>query len=254
MMAADTQSVPDCPADRYRLVTVAGRDAGTFLQGQLTRDVLDLGASEAGLTALLTPQGRVIAVAWLLHADDGYALAVPAALALPVRDRLQRYVLRAKVALALAEAGVAQRGRLAAALAGAAGERDWPLALVRAGVPEIGVETSEEWIPQMLNLDLLGAISFTKGCYTGQEIVARTQHLGRIKRRLLRFECATTHAPAPKTALFAMEQKVGEVVLATAASRDVELLAVVNLDARDEALALPDGNACRLAPLPYHVT
>ncbi|HVC01557.1 MAG TPA: hypothetical protein VND80_05055 [Steroidobacteraceae bacterium] len=65
-------------------------------------------------------------------------------------------------------------------------EHDWRLADVRAGVPQVYAATRESFVPQMLNLDLVGAISFTKGCYTGQEIVARTQHLGRIKRRLLR--------------------------------------------------------------------
>jgi folate-binding protein YgfZ len=53
-------------------------------------------------------------------------------------------------------------------------------------MPQVYAATSEQFVAQMLNLDLLDAISFTKGCYTGQEIIARTQHLGRIKRRLSR--------------------------------------------------------------------
>jgi len=65
-------------------------------------------------------------------------------------------------------------------------EHDWRLADVRAGLPQIYLATSETFVAQMLNLDLLDGISFTKGCYTGQEIIARTQHLGRIKRRLFR--------------------------------------------------------------------
>jgi tRNA-modifying protein YgfZ len=62
----------------------------------------------------------------------------------------------------------------------------WRLADIRAGMPRVYAATSEQFVAQMLNLDLLDAISFTKGCYTGQEIIARTQHLGRIKRRLSR--------------------------------------------------------------------
>ena len=62
----------------------------------------------------------------------------------------------------------------------------WRLANIRAGMPQVYAATSEQFVAQMLNLDLLDAISFTKGCYTGQEIIARTQHLGRIKRRLSR--------------------------------------------------------------------
>ena len=65
-------------------------------------------------------------------------------------------------------------------------EHEWRLADVRAGLAQIYAATREAFIQQMLNLDLMGAISFQKGCYTGQEIVARTQHLGRVKRRLWR--------------------------------------------------------------------
>lgn len=67
-------------------------------------------------------------------------------------------------------------------------EDEWRLADIRAGLPQIYAATSEVFVAQMLNLDLLDGISFTKGCYTGQEIIARTQHLGRIKRRLFRLQ------------------------------------------------------------------
>jgi len=67
-------------------------------------------------------------------------------------------------------------------------EHAWRLADIRAGLPQVYLATREIFVAQMLNLDLLDGISFTKGCYTGQEIVARTQHLGRIKRRLNRLE------------------------------------------------------------------
>jgi tRNA-modifying protein YgfZ len=250
-----------CPAERYRVLTVGGRDAASFLQGQLTRDVVALGAGELALAALLTPPGRVIATPWLARAGEGYALVLPALLAARVRERLQRFVLRAKVALAVGELDEALARRLAerhdesaaAAPAGLAPGERWALALVRAGVPEIGVEASEEWIPQMLNLDLLGAVSFEKGCYTGQEIVARTQHLGRIKRRMLRFAADAARPPPPKAALYRDEQKSGEVVLAAPAASGVELLAVVSLEARDGPLVLEGGAPCRALPLPYTV-
>jgi folate-binding protein YgfZ len=78
-------------------------------------------------------------------------------------------------------------------LAGESGQADrvdcdWRLADIRDGLPQIYLGTSEAFVAQMLNLDLLDGISFSKGCYTGQEIIARTQHLGRIKRRLYRLQ------------------------------------------------------------------
>jgi tRNA-modifying protein YgfZ len=77
-------------------------------------------------------------------------------------------------------------GSTAAAPASSAVERHWRLADIREGLPQIYAATSELFVAQMLNLDLIGGISFSKGCYTGQEIIARTQNLGRIKRRLFR--------------------------------------------------------------------
>ena len=271
-----------CPPDRYLGLLVAGRDAAAFLQGQLTQDVGRSDAGELRLAALLTSQGRVLAVPSLARHEESIVLLLPAALAPVVRDALTRYVLRTKVTLSLAALAAPLAARFTAAIAtrrerttaestpagasagtsadGAAAatsaadvERRWMHALVEAGLPEIGVATSGEWIPQMLNLDMLGAISFTKGCYTGQEIVARTQNLGRIKRRMFRYETPTVAPPPPKTALSAGGHKVGEVVLAVATAGGSELLAVVNLDARDAPLALADGAPCRPVPLPYAV-
>ena len=73
--------------------------------------------------------------------------------------------------------------------------------------------TSGAFVPQMLNLDLLDAISFSKGCYTGQEIVARTQHLGRIKRRLGRYRVPAGVEPAPLAGLYRDGTKVAEVLM-----------------------------------------
>jgi hypothetical protein len=67
---------------------------------------------------------------------------------------------------------------------------EWTAMKIKAGRAEITNENSEQYTPHMLNLDRIGAISFKKGCYTGQEIVARTQNLGESKRRLQRYRCA----------------------------------------------------------------
>jgi folate-binding protein YgfZ len=88
----------------------------------------------------------------------------------------------------LAERGLAEPGLAGDPLRLERVEQDWRFADIRAGLPQIYLATREAFVAQMLNLDLLDGISFSKGCYTGQEIIARTQHLGRIKRRLYRLQ------------------------------------------------------------------
>jgi folate-binding protein YgfZ len=106
---------------------------------------------------------------------------------------------------------------------------DWRLAQIMAGEPQVYPATSEHFVAQMLNLDLIGGLSFTKGCYTGQEIIVRTQHLGRIKRRMLRARHAAADS-APGDKVLDGGASVGEVVdRATAPDGPVEFLAVMQL-------------------------
>ncbi|MBS0375131.1 MAG: folate-binding protein YgfZ [Proteobacteria bacterium] len=265
---------------RYAVLEVTGRDAEPFLQGQLTLDVAALGADAVAPAAYLTPQGRVLGIPWVARRAEGFDLLLPASTATSLGDRLSRYVLRSKVTITAAAVATPLAARVAVELSRRAGlPAAEPVAigpdaalLIRAGIAEVGRETAEEWIPQMLNLDLVGAISFTKGCYTGQEIVARTQHLGRIKRRLFRYGGPApppdrvpppADLPAgslwlgnagtlgPRTALLAGDEKVGEIVLAARTRTAAECLAVVNLEARGRPLRTADGSLWEPLPLPY---
>ena len=131
-------------------------------------------------------------------------------------------------------------------------QADWIAADIAAGLPEVTAGTTEQFIPQMLNLDLLDAVSFTKGCYTGQEIVARTQHLGRVKRRAMRFRLASGPAPEPLQNLLLDGAKAADVlVTAPRPGGAVELLAVTNLDVQGRSLATEDGRVAEPMPLPY---
>ncbi len=118
----------------------------------------------------------------------------------------------------------------------------WLLLDILAGVPEVLPETVEEFIPQTVNLDLLGAISFNKGCYTGQEIVARLHYRGTVKRRMYLAECAIEQTPPPGSAVHAAgaDQPAGQVVVAApAAERGQNLLiSVVVGQAQTAALQL----------------
>lgn len=135
---------------------------------------------------------------------------------------------------------------------------DWLLAQVRAGVGQVFGATRELFIPQMINLQALGGVSFKKGCYTGQEIVARMQYLGKLKRRLHRLCLPGTALPAVGVELFSPVHgsSVGEVVLAAQAGEAIELLAVLQEDAVNDGrihLGSSDGPTLTLLDLPYQL-
>jgi folate-binding protein YgfZ len=127
------------------------------------------------------------------------------------------------------------------------------LTQIALGRPSVTAALRERYIPQMLNLDSLGAISFTKGCYPGQEIVARTQNLGEVKRRLRRFRVGSGERPEPGDAIVDAETKaVGEINCVAATDEAYELLAVVQLDAAEGVLLLAsDGRKLESLALPY---
>ena len=133
---------------------------------------------------------------------------------------------------------------------------DWLLAQIRAGIGQVTGMTRELFIPQMINLQAVGGVSFKKGCYTGQEIVARMQYLGKLKRRLYRLRVASEQPPAPGSELFSPVHRsaVGEVVLAAASEDGVELLAVLQEDAALDGhihLGSLEGLPLDLLDLPY---
>ncbi|MDM9653110.1 folate-binding protein [Pseudomonas wenzhouensis] len=135
---------------------------------------------------------------------------------------------------------------------------DWLLAQIRAGVGQVFGATRERFIPQMINLQALGGVSFKKGCYTGQEIVARMQYLGKLKRRLHRLRLVGSELPAVGIELFSPVHgsSVGEVVLAAQAGDAIELLAVLQEDAVNDGrihLGSSEGPTLTLLDLPYQL-
>jgi folate-binding protein YgfZ len=132
-------------------------------------------------------------------------------------------------------------------------EHDWRLADIRAGLPQIYLGTQEAFVAQMLNLDVLDGISFSKGCYTGQEIIARTQHLGRIKRRLYRLQLPGGEWRVGQ-ALRLNDGRSGRLVEVIAGEKGFEALAVLSVQATDPGEADLGGSAAVAAselPLPY---
>jgi folate-binding protein YgfZ len=277
----------------FAVVAVTGRDARTFLQGQLTNDILGLERHPGLLAASCNRQGRVLATMRLAAQVDGVLLVLQRTLAHTLVAQLSTFVLRADVHFedrsrqlqviglidaepdarwsrsAAAAAGIAmlvaspQRILLAgppAALDAALGAvprtdaADWERACIADGEPWILPATAALWLPQMLNLDLIGGVSFSKGCYVGQEIVARAQHLGRLKRRTLRYVGPPDAVLAPAQALFSGETLAAQVVASARDHRATHCLAVVELRYCSDLLgAKPGGSEFVPADLPYAI-
>lgn len=152
----------------YSLLTISGSDSATFLQGQLTCDVLKLNEGDITLGAACNRQGRVVANFWLQKVDETFELKLPSETIDLLEKHLKKYAIFSKVQF--------EKKYL--------DEEINYLDLIERGNALILPKTSEQFTPQMINLEKLGGVSFKKGCYLGQEVVARTEHLGKLKRHL----------------------------------------------------------------------
>jgi|SRR6185369_10721390 folate-binding protein YgfZ len=208
---------------RYGLLSVQGADARQFLHAQLTNDILNLPADRAALAGWCSAKGRLLATFLVIPAPQGFLLQLARDLAPAVAKRLSMFVLRSKVKIADESDAWVQTGlwntardttriewkdqvvtvpmdeervlRLEPAASASAeckgDEETWYLQEIRAGRPFITAATQDQFVPQMVNLETLGGVDFQKGCYPGQEIVARAQYRGQVKRRMVRL-------PAPQ--------------------------------------------------------
>ncbi|MDH5369414.1 MAG: folate-binding protein [Gammaproteobacteria bacterium] len=142
----------------------------------------------------------------------------------------------------------------------AIGENSWNLLTIRAGIPEIVSETVEAFVPQMVNLQAINSLSFTKGCYPGQEVVARMHYLGKLKRRLFIGKAKTNILPISGESIMTSdenEQKVGQIVTASWSNNDdIEFLAVLQIEktAKNELhIKTSTGPKIQLTDLPYEL-
>ena len=211
-------SPSDFRLDGHAVLALSGPDAIAFAQAQFMNDVAALDVMQWHWNGWLTPKGRVIALFALLRpAEQTLWLVLPDADPETVRSALSRFVFRSKVRVEVVD-GVMASGRFEAPSAaegaraalldggviemdmhGAGGERTlrlgpadaapdsgaamaWRVADLRHGLPRLPASQVEQWTPQQLSLDRLAAFSVKKGCYPGQEIVARTHFLGKVKR------------------------------------------------------------------------
>jgi folate-binding protein YgfZ len=266
--------------DQYGLLQVTGAEAGAFLHAQLTNDIEHLPAGRAQYAGWCTAQGRLLATFLVIRRQEDFLLQLSRDIAPAVAKRLGMFILRAKVKLADVSAGWHQYGvwdgqagepllvkedgnrvtvrvdaerelLLAPELQPAAGAtaEDWLLAEVRAGRPLIAQPTQDQFVPQMVNLELAGGVDFRKGCYPGQEIVARAQYRGTVKRRMYRVRGTGLQAGAALYSDDLPGQPSGTVVNA-AGGEALAVLQVASVEA-GAPIRPQSGAALEILSLPY---
>jgi len=179
-----------------------------------------------------------------LHSDDISVLKLP----------VNRYLV-----VATANKAAAIEAALTAATVGVP-ESMWTALDIEAGIPTVFAATQEQFVPQTVNFDFIGAVSFDKGCYPGQEIVARTHYLGRAKQRMVRAQIVSQESPQPGDKLYSSafgDQASGMIVSAVSPeAHHHDVLAVVQtstINTSDVHWKSPDGPALTITALPYTV-
>ena len=270
--------------ERYGLLHAAGDDARAFLHAQLTNDIEHLPAGQARYAGWCSAKGRLLATFLVIPCADGFLLQLARDLVPAVAKRLAMFVLRSKVKITDVSSAWAQFGAwgadggaplavseqdgavivgiepgrylvLAEAAAAArfspsvSGE-DWALAEVRAGRPLIEQPTQDQFVPQMVNFELAGGVDFHKGCYPGQEIVARAQYRGEVKRRMYHLRGAPLKPGQDLFSDDAPGQPSGKVVNASG-DESLAVLQVSAVEGKAAIRAQPQSAPLEILPLPY---
>ena len=252
------------------LLRVSGSDAETFLQGQLSNDINKLDISSVQLNAYCQHQGKILALFWVTKYEDSFFLSFPLDLLEAIKPRLQMFVIMSDVSIEDITKDYIQVGSIGETHQKAlvindklsliiADKQDinkfnmepiehWNKACIDSSLPEIFSITSEKLVPQMLNLDINEyGVNFSKGCYPGQEVVARLHYLGSAKRRLFAFEldadanvgdalyCATSRSAVARGARY---KSSGMVVFKLKYNSNFYCLATLDVEIKDEKITL----------------
>ena len=207
------------------IIRFSDADAGDFLQNQLSADILALENGESTFACYCEPKGRVLALMLVCRVEESYYAILSTSLVQAVVERLRIYVMRSKVSVDVlneytvsgcdaddvseltqtsipviplpnsSQHFVLTNPDLATIDLNSQGA--WKTSELQRGITWLCAQTSGEFLPQMLGFDKLGAVNFRKGCYPGQEIVARTHYLGKVKRHPRRLSTVTAPCPDP---------------------------------------------------------
>ena len=196
-----------CSLENRSLIKISGEDSETFLQSQFSNDITNIKDKQIQINAYCQHQGKIIAILWVFKKKDDYFLSVLTELKALVLSKLNMYKLMSRVQIDDYSNLVYQFGLIkenqeksirineslsilitSELIPSVESNLIWELACIENILPEVHLKMSEKITPQLVNLDIdeLG-VSFTKGCYPGQEVVARMHYLGEPKRRLFRF-------------------------------------------------------------------
>ena len=267
---------PEIKITNLDVIVIKGKDAETFLQGQITNDIKLIKDEEKAIYAgYCSPKGRLIAFFLIIKAWDKYFLFCPSSISNGISKKLSMYIMRSEVSLSHSSedisyfsfygggkeeevfknfGGILPKNLMQTiqqskqnsnsdffSITRLSGENNryfvlgnnnviediysevyskqsrldsnsWHKSDIENKIPNIFTETQDKFIPQSLNLDLIDAISFKKGCYTGQEIVARTHYLGKPKRRMYLGSINVDKPPKLGDAVTTDGNKVGQII------------------------------------------
>ena len=259
-----------CHLENRVLLKVSGSDSESFLQAQLSNDIEQLDNSSIQLNAYCQHQGKILALFWVIRSADSFLLSFPLDLLDIIKSRLQMFVIMADVNIEDITLEYSQIGSIDESHNNSFTINDklsliivnpkditqfdikpvefWHKACIDSNLPEISLITSEKLVPQMLNLDIneIG-VNFSKGCYPGQEVVARLHYLGSVKRRLFTFEsnseinigdslfCSTSKSAKARGARY---KASGIVVFKVKYNSQFYCLATLEVASKDEKVTL----------------
>ena len=254
--------------EHLRILTISGEDAGELLQGQMTQDVRKLKDEKIHITSFCNVQGRVIASAFIQERNDQYDLILSSEIIDDLENHLQRYILRSKVIIEQSDEKtfgayksdinedskecrslkndpkrvLTLSSQVPESIDNFITSEEWIRCDIENSIAIIYKESTEKFIPQMLNLDILDAVSFSKGCYTGQEVVARVQHRGKIKQRMFKFKTENEDLISHGSEIHHESKKVGTVVISELIDNYTIGLAVINSADNESQLNIGDTN------------
>ena len=256
--------------DNRSLLKISGSDAESFLQAQLSNNISELDNSSIQLNAYCQHQGKILALFWVMRSNDDFLLSFPIDLLEIIKSRLQMFVIMSDVTIVDVSDDYQQIGVIDEFHSNSYTINDklsliithpnelekfsisskdiWDKACIDSMLPEIFLLTSEKMVPQMLNLDIdeIG-VNFSKGCFPGQEVVARLHYLGVAKRRLFAFEsdseinvgdslfCSTSKSAKARGARY---KASGMVVSKVTYNTQFYCLATLEVASKDEKVTL----------------